>query len=253
MSSPLFGVVAVNGVSFAAYGWLLDVQLGLTRQPIVVSGLSGGYEQSSPSSSRNPTSTLWHVFWAATGSGLIASFLTSPIELVKVRMQSSPNRLISSWQCFRQILRVEGTRGCFRGLTCTILRDAPSSGVYFVVYEGIRRQLLVDPTTHSNRCWKISARELAVLMFAGGMAGSVSWLSTYPADVLKTRIQASDGTPLSTLACLRSTLAGDGGGWRLLWRGVGAAVIPAFPTNAFFFVVYGWSMRALLYYTATGC
>lgn len=236
MSSPLLGVAAVNGVSFAVYGWLLDIQLGLAGQRIAATH-SGS------------ASTLWHVFWAAAGSGLVSSFITSPIELVKVRMQSTPNGLGSSWDCLRRILRVEGTRGCFRGLTCTILRDAPSSGVYFVVYEGIRRQL-VDPAAH--RHWRISAQELAVLMFAGGVAGSVSWLSTYPADVLKTRIQASDGVRLSTLGCLRSVLGGERGGWRLLWRGVGAAVIPAFPTNAFFFVVYGWSMRALLYYAAAG-
>ncbi|OEL31135.1 hypothetical protein BAE44_0007843 [Dichanthelium oligosanthes] len=41
----------------------------------------------------------------------------------------------------RDILRREGLRGIYRGLTVTALRDAPAHGVYFWTYEYARERL----------------------------------------------------------------------------------------------------------------
>lgn len=64
-----------------------------------------------------------------------------------------------------------------------MIRDAPSYGIYFWVYEGMKRLLEVDQTQNASgsNAWK--------LLLAGGMAGAVSWTSIYPLDVVKSRLQ----------------------------------------------------------------
>lgn len=88
------------------------------------------------------------------------------------------------------------------------------------------------------------------LMLAGGLSGVAGWLSTYPVDVIKTRIQAH---PLSSKSCIQLTSTLQCGmnivreeGSGVLWRGTWATVLRAFPTNAVIFLAYSWTMRGLL-------
>lgn len=81
----------------------------------------------------------------------------------------------------RRIL-ISKTKGLYQGGWITMIRDAPSYGVYFWVYEGLKRILEVDSALGSSaNAWK--------LLFAGGMAGAVSWTVIYPIDVVKSRLQ----------------------------------------------------------------
>jgi solute carrier family 25 carnitine/acylcarnitine transporter 20/29 len=80
--------------------------------------------------------------------------------------------------CVRQIWKAEGIRGIFRGLNITIAREIPAFGLYFASYEAMtRRKDATQPlgTFH--------------MLMAGGAAGVVSWLFTYPIDFLKSRLQ----------------------------------------------------------------
>lgn len=74
--------------------------------------------------------------------------------------------------------------GFYQGGWITVIRDAPSYGIYFWVYEGMKRILELDQSQNSSdssNAWK--------LLVAGGMAGAVSWSSIYPIDVIKSRLQ----------------------------------------------------------------
>lgn len=65
------------------------------------------------------------------------------------------------------------------------------------------------------------------------MAGVFGWLSTYPIDVIKTRIQAQDMKNQeyrNTWHCFKTVYRGEG--MRVMFAGVGATIIRAFPTNA---------------------
>jgi len=90
------------------------------------------------------------------------------------------------------------------------------------------------------------------LMLAGGFSGIAAWMSTYPMDVVKTRIQAQPlipGAPGETPPCrglldgLASILKSEGVPG--LFRGATATIIRAFPTNAVIFTVYALTMRRL--------
>eukprot|EP00913_Durusdinium_trenchii_P009601 g9021.t1 len=82
-------------------------------------------------------------------------------------------------------------RGPLRGLGTTIIRDTPSVGLYFVVYELLTRQL---------------------------GKGASAWACVYPIDVIKTRwTTAQAGVYSSVLQCFRTTT--KQGGWGALLSG----------------------------------
>lgn len=86
------------------------------------------------------------------------------------------------------------------------------------------------------------------LMVAGGLSGVAGWLSTYPVDVIKTRIQAQSLSHQKRYAsmwdCGQRIVKEEG--WRVLWRGTAATVLRAFPTNAVIFLGYSWTMRGMM-------
>jgi hypothetical protein len=92
-------------------------------------------------------------------------------------------------QMLQRVLRKEGPTGLYRGMAITYIRDFPSSGVYFCCYEALKAWL--DPPDPRG-----SARGDAAwaMWIAGGTAGCLSWLSVYPLDVVKSRVQASSSS-----------------------------------------------------------
>lgn len=182
------------------------------------------------------------------GTGALQSFLLSPVELVKIRLQLlSPHKhnhhrkgpLIVA----KDIYKKEGIRGIYRGLTITVLRDAPAHGVYFWTYEYTREKL------HPG-CRKNGKESLKTMLVAGGSAGVASWICCYPLDVVKSRLQAqsqasSDLKPKyrGILDCLCKSVQEEG--YCVLWRGLGTAVTRAFIVNGTVFAAYEISLRFL--------
>ena len=106
---------------------------------------------------------------AGSLAGVCSSIFVNPMELYKIRAQEK-----ISLKC-----------NPYKGLTSTIVREIPFYGLYYGVYYWSKENVFDE-------------YRLAPL-FAGGAAGFVSWLLTYPIDVLKTRIQ-SDMTLKNAIA-----------------------------------------------------
>ncbi|RZC87502.1 hypothetical protein C5167_036043 [Papaver somniferum] len=114
--------------------------------------------------------------------------------------------------------------GLYRGLTVTVLRDAPGHSVYFWIYEYTREKL------HPG-CRKKEQETLKTMLVAGGLAGVDSWIACYPLDVVKSRLQAQTQTSVREE------------GYSVLWRGLGASIARAFMVNGAIFTAYEVSLR----------
>lgn len=177
-------------------------------------------------------------------AGAVQSTIISPVELVKIRLQlHSKGHLTESPKCPSKVTKStwkrEGLRGIYRGFVITVLRDAPSHAVYFLTYEYSREQL------HPG-CRRSGQESLGTMLTAGGIAGVVSWIGSYPLDVIKTRLQAQ--TPSSMrykgmLDCIRKSIREEG--HLVLWKGIGTTLGRAFIVNGAVFTAYEVAMRGL--------
>lgn len=175
-------------------------------------------------------------FLAGAAAGSIQCVICCPMELAKTRMQlqgtgekkSKKKMYKNSLDCLVRIYKKEGFRGINRGMVTTLLRETPAFGVYFLTYDVLTRSLGCEPE---------DSYLLPKLLFAGGMSGMSSWLSTYPVDVIKSRLQA-DGVGgvnkySSIMDCVRQSLQKEG--WRVFTRGLTSTLLRAFPVNAITF------------------
>ncbi|MBA0748989.1 hypothetical protein Gogos_002957 [Gossypium gossypioides] len=183
------------------------------------------------------------------GTGALQSFMLTPVELIKIRLQLQNTSFPGSQSvgahtgpisAAKSILKTEGLRGIYRGFTITALRDAPSHGFYFWTYEYMREQL------HPG-CRKSGQETLRTMLIAGGLAGVASWVCCYPLDVVKTRLQAqSPASPQKyngIIDCLHKSVKQEG--YSVLWRGLGTAVARAFVVNGAIFSAYEIALRCL--------
>lgn len=186
---------------------------------------------------------------AGVGTGALQSLMLTPVELVKIRLQlqgmkfGKPNQVDTykgPISVARSIFRSEGLKGMYRGLTITVIRDAPSHGFYFWTYEYMREKL------HPG-CRKSGQETLQTMLIAGGLAGVASWVCCYPLDVVKTRLQAqSSSSPLKyngIVDCFQKSVKEEG--YHVLWRGLGTAVCRAFVVNGAIFAAYEFALRCL--------
>ncbi|EGD83560.1 hypothetical protein PTSG_04165 [Salpingoeca rosetta] len=103
---------------------------------------------------RNISSTFEKALAGAI-SGVVSKTLVHPIDIVKKRFQvmdfghardkfgfGATVRYESSWHGLVSILRQEGVRGLFKGLTPSLVKAVPSSIITFLVYDSLRQLLI---------------------------------------------------------------------------------------------------------------
>ena len=143
-------------------------------------------------------------------------------------------RYRGSIDCVRKIYKTAGIKGIFQGFLPLMIRDVPGFVVYFGSYE-ILLDLLIQRTSRGD------AGPLASI-FAGGLAGMLSWAATFPFDVVKSLMQAdgNDGKFVykGPRDCFVKTYRTGGIG--LLFAGLVPCLLRAFPTNGIIFVVYNF-------------
>ncbi|XP_066550302.1 mitochondrial basic amino acids transporter isoform X2 [Amia ocellicauda] len=212
---------------FGLYKGIGSPMMGLTFINAIVFGVQGNAMR------LLGRDTPMNQFLAGSAAGAIQCVICCPMELAKTRMQlqgtgekKSKRRLYkNSLDCLVRIYNKEGLRGINRGMLTTFVRETPAFGFYFLTYDCLTRYLGCEPE---------DPYMIPKLLFAGGMSGIASWLSTYPADVIKSRLQA-DGVGgvnqySGILDCVRQSWKKEG--WRVFTRGLTSTLLRAFPVNA---------------------
>lgn len=209
MVAPLMGVTPIFAVCF----WAFDLGKKLERQAL---GLAPDAEL-----------TLAQVGYAGAFSAIPTTVIMAPGERIKciLQIQGTQTNVKPQYagpgDVVRGLLKEGGVPNLFKGATATLLRDASGSLAYFSVYEGIKRALTPEGKDLSP---------LAVIL-GGGFAGVFNWVIAIPFDTVKSRIQtAAEGEYTGMVDCARKLVAADGMGG--LFRGVGPAMLRAFPANA---------------------
>ena len=123
-------------------------------------------------------------------AGLCNSFVISPVELIRIKLQvqgNSSNIYSGTFDCYRKILSQYGIRGIYQGMSATLFREMPAYAVYFGVYETFMG--MSTKTFHERK-----AIPLSYVTLYGASAGVFLWIATFPHDVIKSRMQADDIT-----------------------------------------------------------
>uniref|UniRef100_A0A671R2X9 Solute carrier family 25 member 38a n=1 Tax=Sinocyclocheilus anshuiensis TaxID=1608454 RepID=A0A671R2X9_9TELE len=106
-----------------------------------------------------------------------------PVTVIKTRFESGRYKYSSVFGALQCVCRTEGPKALFSGLTATLLRDAPFSGIYVMIYSQAKYTL---PREISQSSYAPLAN-----FSCGVLAGILASIVTQPADVVKTHIQVS--------------------------------------------------------------
>jgi len=219
--APVLGAAPINAVVFVTYGGVMRLaaenygKVDESELPIYWHGLAG--------------------ICAGFGQNVFGT----PNELVKIKCQVNRTENVRSIQMAKRLVSKGGlSKGLFQGFWITAARDTPAFGIYFVSYEYYRNLF---------QSWGLS--QVASAFFAGGMAGSNSFLFTHPIDVIKSmRQEQKIGTPkhqTRTLYLIKQAYVANGRSVSIFARGIVPSVVRAFPVSAVTFVIYDYLLRAL--------
>ena len=143
---------------------------------------------------------------AGSFAGAVCSLVVTPIDAVKISLQLQ-RKTKPSWELLKKIKP-------YCGLTATLIRDVPSTVVYFEANE--------------------ISREAGYSVFtSGAVAGAMSWLSCAPFDTIKTRVQGQNCSFFHATRDIYFIF-----GMRGFFRGVVPLVSRSIPVNGVTFWVY---------------
>ncbi|KAG8532705.1 uncharacterized protein KY384_002582 [Bacidia gigantensis] len=154
------------------------------------------FNKSSPI--RKYVSNNYAPFVAGSVARVAAAATISPIEMFRTRMQAASagngtGVFMETLSGLKKLVQTQGVTSLWRGLTLTMWRDVPFSGVYWWGYEFVREALIDLRDPHErfrNRPRDHAHASTFVDSFvAGATSGAVASVITTPFDVGKTRQQ----------------------------------------------------------------
>mmetsp|Transcript_60906 Transcript_60906/g.145154 ORF Transcript_60906/g.145154 Transcript_60906/m.145154 type:complete len:349 (-) Transcript_60906:185-1231(-) len=148
-----------------------------------------------PRQQKRPASATAVYMVAGAAAGVSVEVCTFPLDCLKTRAQS------------RDGLRLPGAfRGVYRGVGTAIASAAPSSALFFVVYElshgALRRSLGVDKDDHNCR----ASTACSAAAIASTLGEAAACTLRVPTDIVKQRLQTGYARDVSE--AVRSLISG---------------------------------------------
>ncbi|KAI1101428.1 mitochondrial carrier [Jackrogersella minutella] len=237
----LIGVVPARSINFYAYG----------------TG-KRAYSQWSGASPDNPAVHLA----SAVTAGITTGTATNPIWLVKTRLQLDKNnaerkgdvgarRYRNSWDCIKQVMRDEGPRGFFKGLSASYL-GVTESTLQWMMYEELKRQLRVRQEriakSGKEKTWWDHTVDWTGNFMGAGAAKGIASILTYPHEVARTRLRQApmaDGRPKYTGLVHCFKLVWKEEGFLGLYGGLTPHLMRTIPSAAIMFGMYEGILKIL--------
>lgn len=222
LSPTLVMAVPANIIYFTGYDWLR-------------------YNKASPISKLN--SDVYAPLVGGSLARVLAATAVGPIELFRTRLQASPGstatgHLANTFKSIKDMVAENGYRSLWRGLTLTLWRDVPFSGMYWLGYETIRAKLTdmreerrgrpltreresLRRTRSRSQSTENQTATFVDAFTAGALSGSFASIATMPFDVGKTRTQTFQNSatkPAATSAGKAALAPEEQSMARLLWH-----------------------------------
>ncbi|XP_034831305.1 mitochondrial thiamine pyrophosphate carrier-like [Maniola hyperantus] len=199
---------------------------------------------------------LTHKHWVTFSNGAIAAtvatILSFPFDTVRTRLiaeKKTCKAYKGFLNAFTLMVRNEGARALYKGITPTIAQIAPHAGIQFAVYKLFTEHIFnrINFFQRSKNVSEVVESSLIANVLAGGFAGFVSKTAIYPFDVIKKRLQIQGfqqyrkdfGRQIycnGSIHCIKLTIAEEG--FLALYKGFGPSILKAVFVSALHFAVY---------------
>jgi solute carrier family 25 (mitochondrial phosphate transporter), member 23/24/25/41 len=176
-------------------------------------------------------SSVWPFLVAGGLGGIVSRTATAPFERLKITAQTGElhGSLVAE---VRAVVAREGLRGLFAGNAANVVRVFPFAGTVCLCYANLVETFVTgDPRYHV-------APEPVLRGMCGAAAGAVATCSTYPLDLIRTRMTVHPEQFPSMKATVAGALRTDG--WRGLWRGLSPTLMAMAPFVAIQQASYDW-------------
>ncbi|KAF8831583.1 hypothetical protein HHX47_DHR1000489 [Lentinula edodes] len=234
LGPTLVGVIPARSINFFTYG---------NGKQIIANTFNDGKENS------------YVHLCAAAVAGIATGSATNPIWVVKTRLQleqhsrSNPvlgttttptaqQRLAGgSWIMIKKIMRDEGIRGFYKGLSASYL-GVTEGTIQWVLYERFKKLSAGAESQGGVQAW-------CSMLGSAGSAKCIATLITYPHEVIRTRLRqpSVNGFMKYTglLQTLRLVIAEEGA--RSLYSGLSAHLMRVVPNAAVMYSIYEGILR----------
>lgn len=189
--------------------------------------------------------SLIQFFNCGAVAGFANGFLASPIEHVRIRLQTqyaNVREFNGPIDCFKKLYQRNGlSLGVFKGLTPTLFRESVGLGIYFATYEALIAKQLKSDTSIQRKdipAWK--------LCLFGGLSGYTLWIGIYPVDVIKSKLQTDSlSRPVykGSISVFKDVLKHQG--IKGFYRGFIPTILRAAPANGATFAMFEATMRLI--------
>ncbi|PMD25635.1 mitochondrial carrier [Hyaloscypha hepaticicola] len=210
----------------------------------------------------NGEESAWVVLCAAALAGIVTSTVTNPIWLIKTRLQLDKNivektggvavrRYRNSWDCIKQVVRQEGIRGLYKGMSASYL-GVTESTLQWVLYEQMKKSLAkreerIVLSGRQKNLWDRTVEWTGNVGAAGG-AKLVAALATYPHEVARTRLRQApteNGHPKYTGLVQCFKLIWKEEGMVAMYGGLTPHLLRTVPSAAIMFGMYEGILKLL--------
>lgn len=217
---------------------LWPTAMGYALQGAVKFGLYDHYKRRWAALLRIPTNSLGigSLLLCSAVAETAASVALCPLEAVKILMISNPALAQQgALRCLQQILRSEGCRGLFRGLSWVLLRQVPYTCAKLAGYDflcGVISSKLLIGKQQGSETMEAGP---AVQVVSGMLAGALGAVLSQPADVVLSRV-CSSNSQLSGRTALLQLLQSVG--WKGCFAGLAQRAAMSSVLTALQFVLF---------------
>ncbi|KIW16295.1 hypothetical protein PV08_06346 [Exophiala spinifera] len=170
---------------------------------------------------------------AGLSGGITESILVvTPAEVLKTQsidMAAAGSGRLSTLAVARQVMRLHGPLGLWKGLAPTMCKQATNSAVRFASFQAIK-----DWISTTRLAKGLNSAGLTLL--AGSLSGAVTTYASMPFDNIKTRMQSTSNSHRSMLSCGMSMLRQEG--IKVFWRATTPRLVRLMLSSGITFAVF---------------